>query len=215
MKRVYGVPWRWLGRKLRAQFLMGLIVSIPIIVTVWILYLVFSAVDSFLNPLIEPIMGHTIPGLGFGIMIVLIYLIGVVADNFIGKKLIQYAESLLSRLPLVRQLYAGIKQIIESFSKPSKAGYMEVVLVEFPRVGMRAIGFVTNETSDSSGKKLLHIFVPTSPNPTSGFLQIVEEDKVTRTKMSVDDALKVVISAGRVLPSKSGYQTNIQQNDIS
>ena len=206
MKRIYGVPWRWLGRKLRAQFLMGLLVSIPLIITIWILYWVFSAVDNFLNPLIEPIMGRTIPGLGFGIMVLLVYLIGVVADNFLGKRLIKYAESLLARVPLVRQLYAGIKQILESFSKPSKAGYMEVVLVEFPRVGMRAIGFVTNETTDESGKKLFHIFVPTSPNPTSGFLQIVEEDKITRTKMSVDDALKVVVSAGRMLPSEYGYQ---------
>ena len=206
MRRIYGVPWRWLGRKLRAQFLMGLLVSIPIIIIIWILYLIFSAVDSFLNPLIEPIMGHTIPGLGFGIMIVLIYLIGVVADNFIGKKLIHYGERLLNRVPLIRQLYSGTKQILESFSGPTKAGYMEVVLVEFPRVGMRAIGFVTNETSDESGTKLFHIFVPTSPNPTSGFLQIVEEDKITRTKMSVDDALKVVVSAGRMTPGEYGYQ---------
>jgi uncharacterized membrane protein len=123
---------------------------------------------------------------------------GVIANNIVGKKLINYGESLLAKVPLVRQLYTGIKQIIVSFSNPREAGYLEVVLVEFPRKGMKAIGFITNKASDESGKKLLHVFVPTSPNPTSGFLQIIEEDQVIRTSMSIDEALRVVVSAGRV-----------------
>jgi len=206
MKRIKGVSWRWLGRTLRAQFLMGILVVVPIGATVLILVWIFNAIDGILKPLITGIWGHHIAGIGFGITILLIYLVGVVTNNFLGKKLISYGDSLLSKVPIVRQLYTGIKQILESFYQPRKAGFLEVVLVEFPREGMRAIGFITNESTDQSGTKMLHIFVPTSPNPTSGFLQIVEENKVVRTTMSVDDALKMVVSAGRVSPSEFDYK---------
>jgi uncharacterized membrane protein len=206
MKRIWRASWRWLGRILWKQFLMGIVIVVPIGATVLILVWIFNAIDGILEPVIKGIWGRPVAGVGFGITIVVIFLAGLITNNIIGKRLITYAESFLSRVPLVWQLYNGIKQILESFSRPSKAGYMEVVLIEFPRVGMKAIGFVTNETSDESGKKLFHIFVPTSPNPTSGFLQIVEEDKITHTKMSVDDALKVVVSAGRMSPGEHGYQ---------
>ncbi|MFC1864200.1 DUF502 domain-containing protein [Chloroflexota bacterium] len=190
--------WAWLVKKLRAQFLAGILVLVPIGVTILILVWIFSSIDNILQPLIKPIAGHTIPGVGFGIMIVLIYLLGVVTSNVIGKKLVRYGESLLARVPVARQLYAGIKQILESFSASGKTGFTEVVLVEFPRKGLRTIGFVTNESSDESSEKLLNIFIPTSPNPTSGFLQIVREGEIIRTNISVEDALKMVVSAGRV-----------------
>jgi len=185
---------------------MGILVVVPIGATVLILVWIFNAIDGILKPLITSIWGHHIAGIGFGITILLIYLVGVVTNNYLGKRLISYGDSLLARVPLVRQLYTGIKQILESFYQPRKAGFLEVVFVEFPREGMRAIGFVTNESTDQVGTKLLHIFVPTSPNPTSGFLQIVEENKVVRTTISVDDALKMVVSAGRVSPSEFDYK---------
>ncbi len=187
-----------IGRTLRAQFIMGILVVVPIGATVLILVWIFNAIDGILKPIIGSIWESAPAGIGFGVTIVLIYIVGVIANNIIGKRLIHYGESLLARVPLVRQLYTGIKQILESFYDPKKAGYLEVVLVEFPRKGMQAIGFVTNWSSDELGKKMLHVFVPTSPNPTSGFLQIIEEDQVMHTKMSIDDALKLVVSAGRV-----------------
>lgn len=202
MKRILGSSLRWLGRKLWAQFLMGLLVVVPIGATVLILVWIFNGIDNILQPIIVGIWDRTFPGVGFGITVVLIFLAGVVASNIAGKRLINYGESLLSRIPVFGQLYGGIKQILASFSRPKATGYMEVVLIEFPREGMRAVGFITNETTDKSGKKLLHVFVPTSPNPTSGFLQIVGEDKIIRTKISVDDALKVVVSAGRMSPGE-------------
>ena len=99
---------------------------------------------------------------------------------------------------MARQLYNGIKQILESFSAPGKTGFMNVVLVEFPRKGMRTIGFITNESYDKSGERLLNIFIPTAPNPTSGFLQIAREDEIIRTNISVEEALRMVVSAGRI-----------------
>ena len=120
--------------------------------------------------------------------------------NIIGKKLINYGESLLDKVPIFRQIYKGIRQILESFAAPNRTGFMQVVLVEFPRDGMRAIAFVTNELEDVTGEKMISVLIPTSPNPTSGFLQIVKEKDVIRTKISVDEALKMIVSAGRMTP---------------
>ncbi len=198
MKHTQRVSWGWLGKKLRTQFGTGILIVVPIGVTILILVWIFITLDNILQPIIRSIWGRTVPGVGFGVTIVLIYLAGVIASNIIGRRVIHYGESLLVKVPVVRQLYAGIKQILEGFSKPGKTGFMQVVLVEFPKEGMRAIGFITNESYDKSGERLLNVFIPTSPNPTSGFLEIVTEDKVIRTNISVDDALKMVVSAGRV-----------------
>jgi uncharacterized membrane protein len=139
---------------------------------------------------------------------VLIYVAGVIVRNFIGKKIIRYGESLLAKVPIFRQLYSGIRQILESFAAPDKTGFMQVVLVEFPREGMRALGFVTNELKDTTGEKLLSVLIPTAPNPTSGFLQIVKEKDVIRTRISVEEAIKMVVSGGRMTPPE--VQNKIQ-----
>jgi len=198
MKHISKASKGQLRRKLRAAFLTGILIVVPLGATVLILLWIFNAIDDVLQPIIRSVVGRTLPGVGFGATIVLIFLIGVIASNVGGRKLVHYGESLLARVPLVRQLYTGIKQILVSFSTPSKAGFLQVVLVEFPKKGMRAIGFVTNESYDRSGEKLLTVFIPTSPNPTSGYLEIVRETDVVRTDISVDDALKMVLSAGKV-----------------
>ena len=198
MKRTIRVSAGWLLRKLRAHFFAGILITVPLGLTILILVQIFNWIDGFLQPVIKPIFGHEIPGIGFGIMVVLIYLVGVIASNVLGRRLLRFGESLLRRVPVARYIYAGIKQIMESFSAPRNTGFMQVVLIEFPRKGTRTLGFVTNESSDESGRKLLNIFVPTAPNPTSGFLQIVEEGEVIRTDISVDDALKMVVSGGRI-----------------
>ncbi len=195
-------PWGWLVKKLRAQFIMGIIAVVPIAATILILVWLFNAIDNILQPIIRYIWGHPITGVGFGITIVLIYLVGVIASNVVGKRLIRYAESALPWMPLVRPLYNGIKEVLTSFARPEKAGFLQVVLIEFPRKGMRAVGFVTNESYDKSGKKLLNVLIPTAPNPTTGFLQIVREEEVIRTDISVENAVRMVMSAGRVSPKE-------------
>ena len=191
-------------RKLRGQFIMGLVLVVPLGLTAWILVWIFNAIDNILGPYIEKLWGHYYPGIGFGVMVVLIYLIGLLAGNFFGRRLIRFGESLLGRVPVVRPLYNGIKQVLESFSSPGKTGFMQVVLIEYPRKGIKAIGFITNELTDSSGQKLINVFIPTSPNPTTGFLQIVKEEEITRTRLSVDDAIKMVVSVGRTIPDRAG-----------
>jgi uncharacterized membrane protein len=200
VKTVDKVSRNGVGRKLRRQFITGILVSIPLGATIIILIWIFNTVDNLLQPLITTIWGHTVPGVGFGVTVVLIYLIGVIAGNVLGKRMIRYGESLISRVPIFRQLYSTIKHIVDSFSAPDKTSFLQVVLVEFPRKGMRAIGFVTNESTDKSGQKLLNILIPNSPNPMSGFLQIVKEEEVVRTKVSVDQALQMIVSAGRMTP---------------
>lgn len=194
--------WRWIIRKTRTQFLTGIITTVPIVATVLLLIWFFVTIDNILQPIITSIFGQSITGVGFGVTVVLIFLVGVIASNVIGKRLIRYGESLLPFLPIFRQLYTGIKQITEGFTAPDQTGYMQVVLVEFPRKGIQVIGFITNELFQKPDKKLLTVFIPTSPNPTSGYLQIVAEDEVTRTDISVENALKMVISAGRVSPQE-------------
>ncbi len=196
------VPWRRLLRKLRNQFLTGIFVTVPIGIVILILVWLFVSIDNILEPVVKAIFGHKIPGVGFAFTLLLIYLIGLFASNFIGKRLIIYSEAVLSKVPVVGQLYSGIKQILESFRGSRNSGFMRVVLVEFPRKGMRTIGFITNESTDSSGRKLLNVFIPTAPNPTSGFLQIAREEDVIRTDIPVDDALKMVISAGKISPKE-------------
>jgi len=162
----------------------------------------FTGIDGLLQPVIKAIFGNEIPGLGFAITIALVYLAGLFASNIVGHRLIRFGESLLSRIPLLKQLYNGTKQVIASLSGTgiNKAAFREVVLVEFPREGMKTVAFVTNETRDETGRKLLMIFIPTAPIPTSGYFEIVTEDKVTRSNITVDEAMQMIISSGMVVP---------------
>jgi uncharacterized membrane protein len=199
-----GEPFRhWLLRALRRHFLAGILVVVPLGIAILVLAWLFTSIDNILQPIIKGIFGSEITGLGLGIAIVLIYVIGIIAENIIGGRLIRFGESLLTRVPLFRQIYTGAKQVVEGLSGAgvNKAAFREVVFVEFPREGMQTIAFITNEITEKSGKKLFTIYVPTAPLPTSGYLEIVTEDKLIRTDIPVDEAMKMVISSGMILPS--------------
>jgi uncharacterized membrane protein len=198
MEHIKKTPRKQVGKKLRAQFITGILIVVPIVAAILILRWLFFTIDNMLQPVAESLLGYTIPGLGLVIIVVLIYLAGLVATNVIGRRLIRYGESLLARVPLFRYLYTGIKQILQSFATTREGGFLQVVLVEFPKKGMRAIGFVTSESRVESGEKLLNVFIPTSPNPTSGYLEIVRENDIIKTNISIDDALKMVLSVGKV-----------------
>jgi len=188
------------GKKLRSQFLAGIFVVVPVGASILILIWIFSSIDNILQPIIRAIFGHSVPGVGFAVTLLIIYLTGVIASNVAGKRFVRFWDSILSRVPVFRQLYNAIKRIMESFTMADKAGITQVVLIEFPREGMKSIGFITNEFTDKSGERLLNILIPTAPNPTSGFLQIVRESEVVRTKISIDDALKMIVSIGSTVP---------------
>jgi len=187
----------WLLRQLRSRFLIGILIVVPVGATVLILAWIFNGIDNILRPAIESLWGRYYPGIGVAAMLIIIYLAGILASNVIGRVTIKWGESVLERIPLVWQLYNGIKQILDSFVTPGKDRYMDVILIEFPRKGMHSIGFVTNKLPGKEGEYLLSVFIPTSPNPTSGFLEIVPEKEIIRTDISVDNALKMIVSAGK------------------
>ncbi len=185
-------------RHLRNKLLLGILVLVPLIATILILVWAFNSVDNILQPIIRSTWGINFPGIGVAIVIVLAYISGIIASSLLGRKIISFIESYLDRLPVFGQLYRGIRQIIRSFSEPRETGFMQVVFIEYPRKGIHSLGFITNELRDSSEEKFYTVFVPTSPNPTSGFLEIVREEEIIRANISVDEAIRVVVSAGRV-----------------
>ena len=203
MKKKDESTGRWLIRVFRKNFLAGILVIVPLAVAVWLLWWLLSNVDNLLQPLIEAVFKRHIPGLGFVIFLALIYIAGIIASNYLGKKIIRFFESLLTRVPVFRQIYIGAKQVVEGLSGVgmNKAAFREVVFVEFPRDGMTTLAFITNEMTDKSGGKIFAIYIPTAPVPTSGYFEMVTEDKITRTDISVDEGIKMVISSGMILPN--------------
>ncbi len=188
--------WRTIGR----QFFTGLLTVIPLAATILILKYVFDTVDSILEPVVQLLFGREIIGVGFAATIILIYIAGVVASNIFGKRLIRWAESLLGKIPVIKQLYGGIRDIMDSLHNVGQAPFLQVVLVEWPKPGMKTVAFVTKEITDRNGKKLLSILIPTVPNPVGGFLEILPEEDVVHTDISVNDALKLMLSMGKVMP---------------
>jgi uncharacterized membrane protein len=206
--------WAAVGKRLRDHLVAGILVVVPIGATILILKWLFESVDSILQPIIRTFLGRPVYGLGFAITLLIVYLSGLAVTQFGGRRLVQFVDSVFSRVPVVRPMYYGIKQILESFAAPRETGFMQVVLVEFPRKGVRSLGFITNEEYDATGQKLLNIFIPTAPNPTSGFLQIMREEEVQRTDIPVDDALKMIVSAGRISLKKVNARISGNHNDV-
>ena len=191
-----------IGRTIRNQFMAGLLVTVPLGATVLILVWLFNSIDHILQPVINAIFHREIPGVGFGVTIILIFLAGIFTRNVIGHRILKWGDTLLDRVPIFRFLYRSIRQIMASFSTPNRSEFMQVVIVDFPNKGMKTIGFITNEIFDKDGEKSLSIFIPHAPNPMTGFLQIYKDVDVTRTKITVDEAMKMVVSVGTILPAE-------------
>jgi len=190
------------SKTLGAQFMTGLLAILPLAISIWILVWLFNAIDDILQPVILRIWDKNLPGVGFGVTIILIFLIGVFARNVIGRRIMHWGDSLLDKVPVFRFLYRSIRQILTSFSTTSSSGFMQVVIVDFPTRGMKTIGFITNEIIEKSGEKSLCIFIPNAPNPMTGFLQIYQDADVLRTKITVDEAMKWVVSVGTMMPEE-------------
>ncbi len=184
--------------KFRRQFLTGIIVFIPVALAIWLFLWFVRFVDALIQPALEYVLGYTVPGLGFMVAGIIIYVIGLIALSFVGKILLGWGDSVLSKIPMFSLVYRSIKQIMEAFAKPDKSKFIRVVIIEYPRKGMKTIALVTKELVDESGEKIVHIFVPTSPNPMSGYFEIMKEEDVTDTDLTIENAMKLVISCGAV-----------------
>ena len=188
---------------LKGKFLAGLFVVIPVGITIFILKFLFNFADGILGSFLDSLLSlvthqdQHIPGLGMITGAIVIYLAGLLATDVMGTRLLIQAEELLTRIPIVKSIYTSSKQLIKVF-KEGKSSYRRAVFVEWPRPGVKAIGFVTAEV-ERDGIPMVVVYVPTMPNPTSGFALFFHEDEVFDSGMSVEDAVKFVVSGGAVV----------------
>ena len=194
---------------MRKYLIAGLLVWMPLGIT----FLVVRAIVGFLDKILlllpqqyqpDNLLGIHVPGLGVVLAIVLVLATGMIVANFLGKKIVAAWESLLARIPIVRTLYAGIKQIMEAVLATDAKSFSKVLLIEYPRKGLWGLAFMTSddlgEVQAKAGENLISVFVPTTPNPTSGFVILLPKEDVIELDMSVEEGLKMIISMAVVVP---------------
>ena len=203
-----------LGR-LRSWFLTGLLVTAPVLLTVYITWAAIELIDgqvASILPGFNQLVFANIPGAGLIIGLVLITVIGAIAAGFLGRWIIRLGESILNRMPVVRTIYGASKQILETVISAQSDAFRDAVLVEYPRRGLWVIGFVTGSTRGEVAEhidiEMVNVFIPTTPNPTSGFLLFCPRDEIIYLEMSVEDAVKLVVSGGIVYPPETNAKGN-------
>ena len=202
-----------LKRRLRNIFITGILITVPVAFTLFILNFLFKLLDNlvvpwFIKTLIRigtPIPeDFRLPGLGLILIVLLIFVIGVLTQSFLGGKLVQLGEMIVDRIPVVRSIYTGAKQVVTTIAEADTKAFRKVVLVEFPRKGIYSVGFITGttegEVQELTDAKLVNVFVPTTPNPTSGFLVFVANEEIIELTMTIEDGIKFIISVGIVTP---------------
>ncbi|MDP3386876.1 MAG: DUF502 domain-containing protein [Eubacteriales bacterium] len=191
-------------KKIRQILLRGLLTLLPIIATVYLLYSLFGFLDRFLGGYISLLIGRTIPGIGIIAGFIIIFIMGSVVSNVIGQRFLDFAERMIRRIPIVPRVYFALKQIVDAFTLQGKHVFNKVVLIEYPRKGLYVVGFLTGECKGEvqvkTDAKLMNVFVPTTPNPTSGMLILVPESDILYLDMTVEEGLKLIVSAGVVVP---------------
>jgi len=196
--------------RLRGYFIAGVLITAPISITFYLAWLFINYVDAKVTPLIpdkynpEQYLPFSMPGLGLIIVFVILTVIGAFTAGFVGRLYLRMSERLLNRMPVIRGVYGAIKQILETVLARQSNAFREAVLVEYPRRGMWAIAFITGSTKGEvqnlTEEECINIFLPTTPNPTSGFLLFVPKEQLVPLSMAVDEALKMVISGGIITP---------------
>jgi len=201
-----------LKKIIKGYFITGLLVTLPISITVYIIWFLIKAMDSVFKfipakYLPEAYIDITIPGMGLVSMVILVLIVGLFTRNFIGRKIFGYWENAVERIPLVRIIYIGVKQLLEALFSSNNESFKKAALVEYPRRGIYVIGFITGESKgevqDKTSHNMINVFIPTTPNPTSGFYILVPENDLTILDMSVEEAFKLIISGGIISPNSS------------
>lgn len=200
--------------RLRSSFLTGVVVIAPVALTIWFVWSVIGWIDSVVLPLVpgdfrtEQWIGINLRGIGLIIFLLFTVVVGWIAKGILGRSLIGFAEGLVDRMPVVRSIYSGVKQIAETVFAQSERSFEKACLIQYPRKGIWAVGFISTEAKGEVAEHadhdtgLISVFVPTTPNPTSGFLLFFPREDVVELDMSVEDAAKLVISAGLVYPNQ-------------
>lgn len=197
--------------KIKTYLFTGILVTAPVGMTFYIAFKLIVYIDKWSNAIVpekfrfSQYLKFDVPGLGVAVIVTALVLIGMFTTGYVGRFFVRLGEKILSKMPFISSVYNLLKQVFETFFSGKKQSFNQVVLLEYPRKGIWVLGFVSAKTGGEIGKKIdgkvLNVFVPTTPNPTSGFLIFVPESEVIKLKMSVEDGLKLVISCGIVTPS--------------
>ncbi|MBI2470102.1 MAG: DUF502 domain-containing protein [Planctomycetes bacterium] len=215
-------------KDVRRRMLTGLLLILPVYVTFFVVKFLFGFVGGTLSPVIKKVLqfyGVALPKttldefiitfLGLILTFISLYFIGIFAANFVGKSIITYFENLLTKTPIIKSIYSSVKQIIHSISLPGKQAFKRVVLVDFPKAGTKSIGFVTGATQHNNEQKLICVFIPTTPNPTTGFLIFTPEKDLIDSNLTVEDAFKTLFSGGVLTPKDIATSVKRADNQTS
>jgi uncharacterized membrane protein len=187
----------------KVRFFTGVFVTLPVVLTAWVFWLFYSNVDDFLAPLYEHLLGRHVPGLGFLTAILIIFVIGVFATNVVGRRVVQWGERVILYIPLVRRVYPTVKDFVDAFSPHRRTGFREFVIVEHPRDGAYAYGFLTGNVRVEGTKPdaLVSVYIPTN-HLYLGDIVLVPRDAIVATGLSVEDGIRVILSAGTAAPPR-------------
>lgn len=189
-------------QSIKRRILAGLLAIVPIAVTFWILKFLFTFLDGLAAPILKQV-GIQIPGLGIFLTLVFIFILGLFITNVLGRTLFNWGENILAKLPVVNTIYNTIKQITSAFSGSTMKSFQQVIFIQYPRKGLWTMCFVTNQSENEYGDVFYHVFVPTTPNPTSGVFIVIPKSDVVDPGISVEDGLKSIISGGILDPGES------------
>jgi uncharacterized membrane protein len=200
-------PEKTMWGHIRATFIRGSVLIIPLALTVWFFRALLNAIDGILSPVLQTWIGREIPGLGFMSMVVIIMLVGLLSRNLVGRVLLSWFETLLKSIPFVRAVYSAIKDLVGAFALGGRGKtFREVVLIQYPRPGLYAIAFVTNEVpffiDDQRQIDFVNVYIPNPPNPTSGMLVLVPKQEAIPLNITVEQGLKFSLSGGIVVPER-------------
>ena len=189
----------WL-RQLGNTLLIGILTAVPLVATYFVLKFLFVSLDDIFQPVIKFFLGRTLPGAGLVALIILVYILGLIAANVIGRSLIRWFDAGMSRTPVVKYIYTATKQVVDSLRQLQSVPFKKVVIVEFPKAEMYSLGFVTGKAVDLKGQNRVPVFIPHTPNPMTGFLVLLSSEEIIDTDMTVQDAMKMVLSGGLLTP---------------
>lgn len=193
-------------RRIRKWFLAGLALTLPTVVTVWLLWRIIASLDNLLDPLEIRILGFDVPGLGFFVVLILLAIAGAIGGNLVGRRLMRFYQMIVERVPLAGKIYRAVQQILEVFVRDNTESFKSVVTFQYPRPGIWAMGFISGSTPPDwvpdETDRCLNVFLPTSPNPTSGFMLMVPQADLRMLPLTVEEALKIIISGGAYIPDE-------------
>ena len=188
----------------RSTMIGGLLLMLPLIITYVLLKWLFDAIDGLLQPVIQGAFGRQVPGIGLIALVLLVYVLGLLEGNYLGRRMLDLGRAMLFKIPVVRSVYSPAKRLIDALSGTGDSGFRQVVLIEYPRKDAWTIGFLTANTQDSDGSRLSVVYIPTAPTPNSGWISIIPEKDVRLTDLSVATAMHLVLSGGIIAPPVIG-----------